>query len=155
MQQISMLESSGQNGLGCICQQFLNFTMQISKFTASNNQFHNVLRLFDLLPNFLFTTSETMDDYYLQTWYIRVTSPVAERRKTLDLRKLVNIRKLLNCLNFIERQPSLPAKMKFFSILAENPWKIKIKLISLCAISHENQSQFQIFCELLSMETFF
>ena len=28
------------------------------------NQFHNILRLFDVLPNFLFTTSETMRDYY-------------------------------------------------------------------------------------------
>ena len=29
------------------------------------NHFHNILRLFDVLPNFLFTTSETMHDYYL------------------------------------------------------------------------------------------
>ena len=29
------------------------------------NQFHNILRLFDVLPNFPFTTSETMDGYYL------------------------------------------------------------------------------------------
>ena len=28
------------------------------------NQFH-ILRLFDVLPNFPFTTSETMGDYYL------------------------------------------------------------------------------------------
>ena len=42
------------------------------------NHFHNILRLFDVLPNFTFTTSETMGDYYLQTWYIRV----AERLKT-------------------------------------------------------------------------
>ena len=28
------------------------------------NQFHNILRLFDVLPNFPFTTSETMGDYY-------------------------------------------------------------------------------------------
>ena len=27
--------------------------------------FHNILRLFDVLPNFLFTTSETTRDYYL------------------------------------------------------------------------------------------
>ena len=30
-----------------------------------HNQFHNSLRLFDVLPNFPFTTSETMGDYYL------------------------------------------------------------------------------------------
>ena len=27
------------------------------------NQFHNILRLFDVLPNFLFTTNEKMRDY--------------------------------------------------------------------------------------------
>ena len=30
-----------------------------------NVHFHNILRLFGLLPNFLFTTNETMRDYYL------------------------------------------------------------------------------------------
>ena len=29
------------------------------------NYFHNILRLFDVLTNFSFTTSETMRDYYL------------------------------------------------------------------------------------------
>ena len=29
------------------------------------NQFHNNLRLFDVLPNFPFATSKTMGDYYL------------------------------------------------------------------------------------------
>ena len=29
------------------------------------NHFHHILRLFDVLPNFAFTTSETMGDYYL------------------------------------------------------------------------------------------
>ena len=36
---------------------------------------------FDVLPNFPFTTSETMRDCYLQTWYIRVVSQVVERLK--------------------------------------------------------------------------
>ena len=31
----------------------------------SYNRFHNMLRLFDVLPNFSFTKSETMLDYYL------------------------------------------------------------------------------------------
>ena len=31
----------------------------------SYNQFQNILRYFDVLPNFSFTTSETMGDYYL------------------------------------------------------------------------------------------
>ena len=47
---------------------------------------------FDVLPNFPFTTSETMPDDYLYTWYIPVASRVAERLKTWDLRKLGNIR---------------------------------------------------------------
>ena len=47
----------------------------------SNNHFHNILRLFDFLPNFPFTTSEKMHDYYLQTWYKQVASRVAKRRK--------------------------------------------------------------------------
>ena len=29
-----------------------------------HNHFHNILRLFDVLSNFPFTTSETMRDYY-------------------------------------------------------------------------------------------
>ena len=32
---------------------------------ASYNQFHNILRLFNVLPNLPFTTSETMCNYYL------------------------------------------------------------------------------------------
>ena len=33
-------------------------------FSASNYKyFHNILRLFDALPNFPFTTSETMRNY--------------------------------------------------------------------------------------------
>ena len=45
----------------------------------SYNLFHNVFRLFDVLQNIPFTTSETMRDYSLQTWYIEFTSRVAER----------------------------------------------------------------------------
>ena len=41
------------------------------------NYFHNILRLFDVLPNFPFTTSETMPDYYLQRWCIKVASRAA------------------------------------------------------------------------------
>ena len=46
------------------------------------NQFHNIMRLFDVLRNFSFTTSETMCDYYLYIWCIRVASRVAQRLKT-------------------------------------------------------------------------
>ena len=33
-------------------------------FLKNYNDFHNILRLFDVLQNFLFTTSETIGDYY-------------------------------------------------------------------------------------------
>ena len=54
----------------------------IKEQTPVYNQFHNILRLLDVLPNFLFTTSETMGHYYLETQYVRVASRVAERLKT-------------------------------------------------------------------------
>ena len=62
-------------------QDLLLFTMVFRKI-LSYNHFHDILRLFDALTNFPFTTSETMRDYYLQTWYIRVASRVVERLKT-------------------------------------------------------------------------
>ena len=46
------------------------------------NHFHDILRLFDVLLNFPFTTSETIGDYYLQAWYIRVDPRVAQQLKT-------------------------------------------------------------------------
>ena len=48
----------------------------------SYNHFQNILRLFDVSTNFPFTTREKMDNYYLQTWYIRIASRVTERLKT-------------------------------------------------------------------------
>ena len=38
---------------------------EIWNWNLNYNQFHNILRLFDVLPNFPFTTSETIRDYYL------------------------------------------------------------------------------------------
>ena len=46
------------------------------------NQFHNTLRLSDVLQNFLSTSSEAMADYYLYIWYIRVAAQLASRLKT-------------------------------------------------------------------------
>ena len=40
------------------------------------------MRLFDVLPNFPFTESGTMHNYYLQIWYTWVTSEVDKRLKT-------------------------------------------------------------------------
>ena len=58
------------------------------------NQFDNILRLFDVSPNFDFTKSDPMGDYYIWTWYIRVESSVAKRLKTLELSQIGNIRKV-------------------------------------------------------------
>ena len=45
----------------------LKFCTDYSKINKQEiyNHFHNILRLFDVLPNFPFTTSEAMGDYYL------------------------------------------------------------------------------------------
>ena len=45
-------------------------------FHGSYNHVHNILRLFDILPDFPFTTSETMGEY------LRDAPRVAERLKT-------------------------------------------------------------------------
>ena len=37
----------------------------MSEMHLSYNHFHNILRLFDILLNFAFTTSEMMGDHYL------------------------------------------------------------------------------------------
>ena len=79
----------------------------------SHNHFHNVLRLFDALPNFPFTTSEKMRDYYFQPWYIRVDSRVAKRLKTLNLRKLRNIRKVSKPHRMITQCTVFQPKLKF------------------------------------------
>ena len=46
-------------------QESLYTSTNLFKNTSIYNQFHNILRLFDVLPNFPFTPSETMCDYYL------------------------------------------------------------------------------------------
>ena len=54
------------------------------KENYADNPGHNIMRIFDLLPNFPFLTSERKPDYY-----IRVAWQVAERHKTQELKKLV------------------------------------------------------------------
>ena len=56
----------------------------------------NIWRLFHVLAQFLFITSETELDYYDQKVIVRV----AERLKTKDLRKLKNFKKILGMLEF-------------------------------------------------------
>ena len=43
----------------------LKLTMQFFRLELVFNQFHNILRLFDVSPNVRLTTSETMGHYYL------------------------------------------------------------------------------------------
>ena len=71
------------------------------------------MRLFIVLQNFPFTTSETMGDYYLQTWYIRVASRVAKRIKTEILRKLGNVRKVSKPHRMIAQCPPPPPKTAY------------------------------------------
>ena len=40
-------------------------TGELKNEQTTYNDFHNILRLFDVLPNFPFTTSETLGGYYL------------------------------------------------------------------------------------------
>ena len=62
-----------------------------SKEKFEDNDFHNILRLFDVLTNFSFNTCEWMGNYCLQTWNIRVVFRLSKRFKTEDPRKLENI----------------------------------------------------------------
>ena len=43
----------------------MKITIEFYIFKLIYNQFRHILRLFDVLPNFPFTTTETMGDYYL------------------------------------------------------------------------------------------
>ena len=53
------------------------FTLEINSAVITTTEVEIwYLRLFDVLKNFPFTTSETIRDYYLHTWYIRVASRV-------------------------------------------------------------------------------
>ena len=66
-------------------------------------QFHNILRIFDVLGG-------TMGDYYLQTWFVKVTSRVAEQLKTYDVRKLGNTREVSQFHRMIAQCPFPPPK---------------------------------------------
>ena len=79
-----------------------------------------------------------MGDYYLQTWYIRVASRVAERLKTEDLRKFRNIRKVSKLHRMIA-YCSVPRQNKNFVSTSRKSRKIAIKLFPRCAISHKTR----------------
>ena len=100
-----------------------------------DNQFHNILRLFDVLANFVFTTSETVGHYYLETQFVRVASRVAERLKTQDLRKLGNIRKLSKLHGMIAQYPGSLPKWKFCQYQQKALERQKLKF-SCCVLFH-------------------
>ena len=70
------------------------------------------MRLSDVLLIFPFTTSETMGDCYLKTWYICVASRVAERLKTSDPKKLGHMRKVSKTHRMIAQGPAPLPKWK-------------------------------------------
>ena len=49
----------------CCLHYNISFKNLVPMLQKAYNHFHNIFRLLDVLPNFLFTTSETMRDYYL------------------------------------------------------------------------------------------
>ena len=59
-----------------------------------DNHFNDIFRVFYVFRDFTFTACETMSDYYLQTWYVRVVSRLSERLQNEDLRKLRHITKV-------------------------------------------------------------
>ena len=72
------------------------YTFEGVDFKYDNNFFkfhhhlYNILRHFDVLPNFPFPKGETMRDYYLSTRYKRYVSRLAERLK----KRLSHLKKL-------------------------------------------------------------
>ena len=57
---------AGILGRGTSSQKLKNTHFELGlKKLRTYNHFHNILRLFDVLTSFTFTTSETMRDYYL------------------------------------------------------------------------------------------
>ena len=69
LQLIKNLEINLMSRFNSLSRETLNVIIKIwwleNQILQSNNHFHNIFRLFDVLPNFPFTTSETMRDCYL------------------------------------------------------------------------------------------
>ena len=91
------------------------------------------MRLFDVLPNFTFNTSERMLNFYLHTWYTRVAFWVAER-----LRMLGNQEISAKCLLSIEWKRSAQSPFQNRSFLNNSKKCLtKQKLnFSRCALFH-------------------
>lgn len=68
------------------------FKRYIVAFSRRNHG-KNILTLFHLFAQFLFTTKKSEQDCYNQKFNVQATSEVVERLKTEDLRKLGNFKK--------------------------------------------------------------
>ena len=75
-----------------------------------------IYRLFQVLAQFIFTTSETELDYHDQKVNVRVASWVAEWLKTLDLKKLKNFKKTSEILRFDSEHPACHQKSIFWHL---------------------------------------
>ena len=98
------------------------------------NHFHNILRLFDVLPNFPFTTSETMRDYYFKYGMCDSQDlPILANWETFKPHRMIG------------QRPDLPpTKIKISSILVKIFGKTAIKLLPQSAIFRESQCHHQI-----------
>ena len=112
----------------CSCQKNVNQARVLN--IQIYNHFHNILRLFDVLPNFPFTPCETKRNYQKQTWYIRVASRVTKRLKTQDLRKLGKVKKISKLYGIQPQYPVFLPKLKFCRYSTEKQ-KLKLPRISL------------------------
>ena len=75
---------------------FISSLQKGNSLKAIYNPGHNTLKLYNILVQIRFTTSNMKLDIYYSKLGIRVSSRVAERLKTYDPRKLGNIRKISN-----------------------------------------------------------
>ena len=73
----------------------------------------NICRLFHFLARFLFTTSDTVLDYYHNKKSLRVSSRVTERLEHSDLRKFGNFKKIPEMLGFEGEHPGGYPKANF------------------------------------------
>ena len=109
------------------------------------------MRLFEGWINFPFTPNER-SVIIINNRYIRVTSPVAERLKTEDLKILGSFRKIWKIYENYCLVLSPSPKRRILSVLAKFSWKTEIEPFPSRAISLENLGLSRIFCKWLSLE---
>ena len=105
--------------------------MYLNKTRAFHSNFHNILRLLDVFPNFLFTKSQAMWDNYKNGIY----ELPQELPNDLQLRKLGNIRKVLKRNSLL---PSPPRQTANFDNASKKLLKNTNYTFLQCAISNKN-----------------